>query len=93
MVGCLRYLNHTGLDISYAMSVPSRHMGQPLEIHWRATKRILNFVQGTRTHGIHYVAKYDLELVGFTDSDWEGDNIDRKSTFGYVFMLVDGPIN
>ena len=41
-------------------------------------KRILNFVQGTRSHGIHYVAKYDLELVGFTDSDWEGDNTDRK---------------
>ena len=28
-----------------------------------------------------------------TDSDWEGDNTDRKSTYGYVFMLADGPIN
>ena len=34
-----------------------------------------------------------LELVGFTDSDWEGDNIDRKSTFGYVFILENGPIS
>ena len=23
---------------------------------------------------------HDLDLIGFTDSDWEGDNIDRKST-------------
>ena len=67
-------------------------MDQPHDIHWRAAKRILNFVQGTRTHGIFYKEKYDLELVGFTDSDWEGDIIDRKSTSGYVFMLVDGPI-
>ena len=41
-------------------------------------KIILHFVQGTRTHGIHYVAKSDLELVGFTYSNWEGDNNDRK---------------
>ena len=39
-------------------------------------------------HGIFYKAKSDLELIGFTDSDWEGDSIDRKSTSGYVFMLA-----
>ena len=49
-------------------------------------------MQGTKTHGIHYVAKFDLELVGFTDSDLVGDNNDRNSTYGYVFMLVNGPI-
>ena len=51
-------------------------MDQPHEIHWRAAKRILNFVKGTRTHGIFYKAKSDLELVGFTDNDWAGDNTD-----------------
>ena len=55
-------------------------MDQPHEIHWIASKKILNIVQGTRTHGIFYKAKYDLELVGFTDSDWAGENIDQKST-------------
>ena len=49
-------------------------------------------MQGTRTHGIHYVTKYDLELFGFTDFDWEGDNADRKSTPRYVFMLSYGMI-
>ena len=68
-------------------------MDQPHEIHWRAAKRILNFVQGTRTHGIFYKAKYDLELVGFTDCDWAGDNTYQKSTLGFVFILVDGPIH
>ena len=68
-------------------------MDQTHEIHWREAKRILKFVQGTKTHGIFYAAKYDLELVGFTDSDWEGDNTDKKSTLGYVFMLSEGPIN
>ena len=67
-------------------------MGQPHEISWREAKRILNFVQGTKTHGIHYVAQSSLELVGFTDSNWEGDNTNRKKNYGYVVMLLDGPI-
>jgi len=70
-----------------------RYMDQPHEIHWRAAKRILNLVLGIRTHGIFYKAKSDLYLIVFIDSDWEGDNIDRKSTLGYVFMLAEGPIS
>ena len=93
LIWCLLYSTHTRPDISYAVSVASRHMDQPHEIHWRTTKRILNFVQGTRTHGIFYVAKSDLELVGFIDTDWVGDNTDRKSTLVFLFMLADGPIN
>ena len=69
LVGCLLYSTHTRPDISYAVSVASSHMDQPNDIHWREAKRILNFVQVTRTHGIHYVAKSSLELVCFTDSD------------------------
>ena len=87
------YLTHTQPGIYYAVSVASRYMDQPHEIHWRVAKRILNFVQGTRTRGILYKAKIDLDLIGFTDSDWAGENIDQKSTSIYVFMLAEGPIN
>ena len=57
-------------------------MDRPHEIHWKAAKRILSFVQGTRTHGIFYKSNSDLELIGFTDSDWAGDSTKRKSTSG-----------
>ena len=93
MIGCFLYLTHTWPDLSYVVSVASGYMDQPHEIHWRATKRILYFVQGTRTHGIFYKAKSNRDLIGFTDNDWVGDNIDQKSTLGYVFMLVEGPIS
>ena len=68
-------------------------MDQPHEIHWRATKRILNFVQGTRTHGIFYKSKSDHDLIRFTNSDWEGEKTDQKSTSGYVFMLAEEQIS
>ena len=93
LIGCLLYLTHTRPDISYVVSVASRYMDQPHEIHWRAAKRILNFVQGTRTHGIFYKAKSDLGLIGFINSDWVGENTDRKSTSGYFFMPTEGPIS
>ena len=93
LIVCLIYITHNQPELYYVVSVASRYIDQPQEIHWTSFERILNFVQGTRTHGIFYQAKYNLELVGFTDSDWEGDNKYQKSTSGYVFMLVEGPIS
>ena len=60
LIGCLLYLTHTRPDLSYKFSVDLIYMDQPHEIHWRAAKRILSFVQGTRTHEIFYKAKTDL---------------------------------
>ena len=62
------------------------------DINWKEAKRILQSIQGTRTYGIHYAANSELELVGYTDSDWVGDSIDWNSTSRYVFMFRSGPI-
>ena len=39
-----------------------------------------------------YSAGAQLNLIGFTNSEWDGDSTDRKSTSGFVFMLRSGPI-
>ena len=31
-----------------------------------------------------------LEVIGFSDSDYEGHVNDKKSTFGYIFMMAKG---
>ena len=74
------------------MNTVSRYMEQPHVLHWKEAKRILHYIQGTRSYDIHYAADSELELVGYTDSDWAGDSKNRKSTFGYVFMFGGGPI-
>ena len=86
------YLTHSWPDIRYAVNAVSRYLHQPHDIHWKVSKRILQYIHGTKTHDIHYVAHSELELVGYTDSDWAGDSIGRKSTSRYVFMFGGGPI-
>ena len=68
LIGSLPYLTHLRPDISYAMSIAARYMKEPHELHWKETKCILHYVQGTRGYGIHYAAGAQLDLIGFTDS-------------------------
>ena len=58
------------------------------EINWKESKRLMHYVQGTRHFRVHYVVGSPLELVGFSDSDWAGNPIERKSTSGYVLILA-----
>jgi hypothetical protein len=92
LVGSLLYLTHSRPNLSYAVGVVSRFMQEPHELHWKAAKCILRYVQGTITFGIHYVTESTLYLIGFTDSDWAGNSIDRKSTSGYSLSLGSRPI-
>ena len=69
LIGSLLYLTHSRPDISYAVSVASRYMQEPHELHWKAAKRILYYVQGTIDYGIHYAVGAQLDLIGFTDLD------------------------
>ncbi|XP_045792016.1 secreted RxLR effector protein 161-like [Trifolium pratense] len=89
MVGCLMYLLATRPDLAYFVCLVARYMDRPTELHFAALKRILRYLKGTLTDGIMYQSKAgkSLELVGWSDSDYAGDLNDRKSTFGYVFML------
>jgi hypothetical protein len=88
LVGSLLYLTHTHPDISFVVGLVSRYMQTPHEIHWKEAKRILLYVCGTVQFEIHYSLGGTPLLVGFTDSDWDDDLDDQKSTIGYVFTLV-----
>ena len=43
-------------------------------------------------HGILYSTSNDLQLVGYTNSDFAGNTEDRRSTSGYAFHLGTGVI-
>lgn len=47
LVGSLRYLTCTRLDISLSVGIVSQFMEEPVYSHWKALKRILRYIQGT----------------------------------------------
>ncbi|KAK2986839.1 hypothetical protein RJ640_011064 [Escallonia rubra] len=69
------------------------YMENPTEKHMLAAKRIFRYLQGTRDFGLFYKKSKKLDFFGFTDSDYAGDQDDRRSTSGYVFMLGTGAVS
>ena len=50
-------------------------------------KHVIRYLHGTIGYGLRYSADSDMQLVGYTDSDWAGSVKDRKSTSGCCFSL------
>ncbi|KAK2378599.1 hypothetical protein QL285_066488 [Trifolium repens] len=96
MVGSLRYLCNSRPDMSFAVGVVSRFVDTPKKSHMTAVKRILRYVQGTLEYGILFPSNNNNivnQLIGFSDSDWCGDQVDRRSTSGYIFKFLNAPIS
>jgi hypothetical protein len=53
IVGSLMFLTHKRPDIAYSVSLVSRYMTEPSQIHMKEAKRILRYVKGTLNFGIH----------------------------------------
>ena len=92
-VESLMYLTATRPNIMHVVSVISRYMVCPTEIHLLAAKIIFRYLQGTKEFRLFYKKGEKSDLHGFTDSDYVGDLKDRKSTFGYVFMIGTGVVS
>ncbi|XP_057508569.1 secreted RxLR effector protein 161-like [Actinidia eriantha] len=93
IMGSLMYLTTTRPDIMHAVSLISRYMENPTEVHLLAVKRILRYLHGMITLGILYKGGKKSGFLGFTDSDYAGDHDDRRSTSGYVFMMGSGVVS
>ena len=87
LIGSLLYLVNTRPDICYAVNTLSQHMVESRQVHWVAAKHVLRYLHGTIGYGLRYTSGEGVKLEGFTDSDWAGSAVDRKSTSGCCFSL------
>ena len=89
LVGSLLYAaNCTRPDLAFAVGVLCRHMEDPGIEHWKAAKRVLRYISGTTRMGLNFGEETsELELTGFTDSDFAGDVDGRRSTSGMIYRL------
>ncbi|XP_043699843.1 secreted RxLR effector protein 161-like [Telopea speciosissima] len=92
-VGSLMYaITCTRPDISYVVGMLGKYVSNPGIDHWVAAKKVMRYLQGTKDYMLIYRATDQLEMIGYSDSDFAGCLDSRKSTSGYVFLLADGAI-
>jgi hypothetical protein len=65
-------------DISFACSKLSRFVSNPGDVYWQALERVLRYLNGTASYGIHY-SGYPRVLEGYSDSNWISDADETKA--------------
>ena len=96
IVGSVAHLCNNKPDICFAVSIISRFMNDPRKSHLTAAKRIMRYVKGTLKLGLMFPTtnkEGEAKLEGYSDSDWCGDGMDRRSTSSYLFKFNDAAIS
>ena len=88
LIGTFIYLmTATRPDLAYIVTLLSRFMQSPTQMHLQIARRVLRYLKATIAHKLTYVKSPEpLAIVGHSDSDWASDN-DFQSISGYVFKL------
>jgi hypothetical protein len=87
MIGSLLYLTATRPDLHFAVCLCARFQASPRTSHRQAVKRIMRYLHFTPEFGLWYSASSTLSLCGYSDADFAGCRLDRKSTSGTCQFL------
>jgi hypothetical protein len=87
MIDSLLYLCASRPDIMFSICMCARFQAYPKESHLRAVKRILRYLVYTPKFGLWYPQGSTFDLIGYSDADWAGCKINRKSTSGTCQFL------
>jgi hypothetical protein len=87
MIGSLMYLTATRPDIQFIVGLCARFHASPHSSHRMTVQRVFRYLKHTPEFGIWYSTSSSLDLVSFSDADFAGCGIDRKSTSGTCHFL------
>ncbi|GJZ30046.1 ribonuclease H-like domain-containing protein [Tanacetum coccineum] len=82
IIGSLMYLTASRPDIMFVVCACARFQVTPKVSHLHAVKRIFRYLKGQLKLGIWYPKDSPFDLEAYTDSDYAGASLDRKSTIG-----------
>ena len=78
-------------DVAYAVGILSQFIQNPGPAHWEGLKRIINYLNTTKTYWLTYGGGDKEGVEGCCDADWAGQK-DWHSISGYAFILGNGVI-
>ncbi|GAV59151.1 hypothetical protein CFOL_v3_02682 [Cephalotus follicularis] len=82
MIGSLLYLTASRPDILFSVCLCVCFQSNLKESHLFSIKRILKYVTYTPTLGLWYSRDSSFDLHAYSDADFGGYKVDRKSTSG-----------
>ncbi|GKF92108.1 hypothetical protein Tco_0278827 [Tanacetum coccineum] len=82
MIGSLMYLTASRPDIMFAVCACARFQVTPKASHLNVVKRIFRYLKHQPKLGLWYLRDSPFVLEAFSDSDYGGASLDRKSTTG-----------
>nr|GEV72379.1 putative ribonuclease H-like domain-containing protein [Tanacetum cinerariifolium] len=80
MIGSLMYLTLSRPYIMFAVYAYARFQVTPKALHLHAVKRIFRYLKGKPHLGLWYPKDSPFDLVAYSDSDYVGASLDRKSS-------------
>ena len=87
MIGSLLYLIASRSDILFSVCMYARFQSDPRENHYLATKRIFKYLKETQELGLWYSKSSSFELTAYSDSNFAGCKLGRRSTSGACHFL------
>ncbi|KAH9697684.1 hypothetical protein KPL71_023711 [Citrus sinensis] len=87
MIGSLLYLTASRPDITFSVCLCARFQYCPKESHMLAVKHIFRYLIGTINLGLWYPRGTHIDLTCYSDADFAGYKVDRKSTSGTCYFL------
>ena len=80
-------------DIAFATGLLGRYQSNPGHDHWVAAKKVMRYLKRIKDYMLIYKPVQDLQLVGYSDSNFAGCQDEKKSTTGYFFKLAGGAVS
>jgi len=83
----------TRLDIALAVGMLGWYQSNPGLENWKAAKRVMRYLQGTKGYNLTFKHIDSLEAFRYEDLDFAGCVDSIKSTSGYIFLLAGSAIS
>jgi hypothetical protein len=87
MIESLLYVTASKPDVMFSVFMCARFQVSPRESHLKVTKRILRYLKHTQNVGLWYLKGAKFELIGYSNSDYAGCKVERRSTSSICQLL------
>ncbi|XP_016730543.1 uncharacterized mitochondrial protein AtMg00810-like [Gossypium hirsutum] len=93
LIGRLLYLVSTRPDLAFAIQQLSQFLDRPTVTHLQVAHLVLRYLKGCLDFGFFFSTSSSPVLKAFSDSDWVGCPLTRRSVTGYCLFYGDSLVS